>query len=289
LTRGRVVLCQFHPELSGDLGLNVLARWCGTTRRYPADDVASRYPTRIIPCMDVRDGRVVKGVQFKGLRDAGDPRECAARYANQGADELVMLDVSATPEGRRTACTVVSVIRDEVALPLTVGGGVRTLEDADRLLNAGADKVAINTAAVEDPSCIQRLSDRFGSQCVVVAIDAQRWGDGWRVVTRSGTRRTDLDAVRWAQQAVSLGAGEVLLTSVDQDGTRQGYDCELVQAVSTAVPVPVIASGGASSAAHCLAAIRAGATGVLAASIFHDADLTVRTLKQSLQNQGAWQ
>ena len=234
------------------------------------------------------DGRVVKGVRFKGLRDAGDPRECAARYAAQGADELVMLDVSATPTGRKTACRVVQTIRDEVALPLTVGGGVRAPSDAERLLDAGADKVALNTAAVEDPARIRALAQQFGTQCVVVSIDAQRWGDGWRVVTRSGTRSTALNAVTWARKAVDLGAGEVLLTSVDRDGTRRGYDCGLVRAVSEVVSVPVIASGGAATSAHCLAAIRAGATGLLAASIFHEADLTVGELKQSLQRQGAW-
>ena len=232
---------------------------------------------------------MVKGVQFRGLRDAGDLRECAARYAAQGADELVMLDVSATPEGRRTARDVVERIRQEVALPLTLGGGVRTAEDAARLLDSGADKVALNTAAVDTPERLQRLSQRFGAQCMVVSIDAQRVGSSWRVVTRSGTNRTALDAVDWAKKAVSLGAGEVLLTSVDKDGTRSGYDCDLVRAVTAAVPVPVIASGGASTPEHCLAAIRAGATGLLAASIFHDAECTVRTLKHSLQQQGAWQ
>lgn len=241
---------------------------------------------RIIPCLDVRDGRVVKGVRFSSLRDAGDPVQCAQAYEEQGADELVILDVSATPEGRRANLDTIRAVRARLGIPLTVGGGVRTLEDASAMLTAGADKVALNTAAVQSPALITTLADRFGSQCVVVAIDAAREGDSWCVVTHSGRTRTDLDAVLWAAAAAARGAGELLLTSWDRDGTGHGYDLPLLGSVREAVEVPIIASGGADSPVHMAAAIRAGADAVLAASIFHDARFTVAAVKQALAQQG---
>lgn len=242
--------------------------------------------TRIIPCLDVRDGRVVKGVKFDGLRDAGDPAERAAAYEAQGADELVMLDVSATTEGRGAALRTVRAVREVLALPLTVGGGVREAADAARLLEAGADKVSLNTAAVERPAVLAELAARFGCQCTVLALDAARRTDGgFEVVTRSGRHRTGLDAVAWAHEAAERGAGEILLTSWDRDGTRAGYDLDLLRAVCGAVNVPVVASGGADTPAHMADAIRAGASAVLAASIFHYGDLTVAQLKQSLRDR----
>lgn len=242
---------------------------------------------RVIPCLDVRDGRVVKGVKFQGLRDAGDPAERARVYEAQGADELVVLDVSATPEGRATAAQTVRKVRAELAIPLTVGGGVRAEADAATLLEAGADKVGVNTAAVQTPELVTAIARRFGSQCAVVAIDAASTPDGgWEVVTRSGTHRTGLDAVAWARQVVDRGAGEILLTSWDRDGTRSGYDLALLSAVSRAVSVPVIASGGAHSPAHLVAAVQAGADAVLAASIFHDGDYTVAGVKAEMAQAG---
>lgn len=241
---------------------------------------------RIIPCLDVRDGRVVKGVRFQGLRDAGDPAERAAAYESQGADELVVLDVSATPEGRGNALDTVRRVRAVLSIPLTVGGGVRQVDDGVALLEAGADKVSINTAAVNNPLILGKLAERFGVQCVVLALDAARMNSGWEVVTRSGTQRTGIDAVAWGREAVGRGAGEILLTSWDRDGTRSGYDVELLEAVSEAVPVPVIASGGAATAAHLAVALRAGASAVLAASIFHDGDTTVAEVKRDLMAEG---
>lgn len=243
---------------------------------------------RIIPCLDVRDGRVVKGVKFQNLRDAGDPAEQAARYEADGADELVILDVSATPEGRANAAHTVQAVRAVLGIPLTVGGGIRQVEDAERLLDAGADKVSVNTAAVTDPDLLTRLAERFGRQFTVVAIDAARTadGEGWEVVTRSGTNRTGIDAVGWAVEAVERGAGEILLTSWDRDGTRSGYDLALLTAVSSAVGVPVIASGGADGAAHLIEAVEAGADAVLAASIFHDGDTTPDGVKAIMRDAG---
>ncbi len=239
---------------------------------------------RIIPCLDVRDGRVVKGIRFQGLRDAGDPVALAAEYEAQGADELILLDVSATPEGRGAALDTVARVRSQLSIPLCVGGGVRQVSDARDLLSAGADKVGTNTAAVERPELLSELAERFGRQCTILAIDAARRaeGDGWEIVVLSGRRRTGIDAVEWARKAVSLGAGEILLTGWDRDGTRLGYDLELVRAVSQAVPVPVIASGGASTPEHLLEGLRAGASAVLAASIFHYGETTVASLKDFL-------
>jgi len=241
---------------------------------------------RIIPCLDVRDGKVVKGVRFQNLRGAGDPAELAFEYERQGADELAMLDVSATPEGRKTAVQTVRSIRRVLALPMLVGGGVREADDAAALLDAGADKVSTNTAAVERPDLIDELAERFGSQCTVLAIDAGEFEGGFEVITQSGTHRTGYDAVVWAREGVQRGAGEILLTSWDRDGTRTGYHLELIRRVADAVTVPIIASGGADSAQHMAEAVQAGATGLLAASIFHDADLTVADLKRDLRSLG---
>lgn len=240
---------------------------------------------RVIPCLDVDGGRVVKGVRFAGLRDAGDPVESARRYAADGADELVLLDVSATPAGRGHALATVRAVRDVLAIPLTVGGGVRSVADAQALLEAGADKVAVNTAAVERPTLLTELAERFGVQCTVLALDAalrNAGSRGWEVVTHSGRTRTGHDAVRWAADAAALGAGELLLTSFDRDGTRAGYDLELIRAVVAAVPVPVIASGGASTPEHLAQALLAGADAVLAASIFHEREFTVADIKARL-------
>lgn len=247
---------------------------------------------RVIPCLDVRDGRVVKGIQFQGLRDAGDPVALASAYQEQGADELVLLDVSATPEGRANAAETVRAVREALALPLTVGGGVRRVEDAARLLDAGADKVAVNTAAVQRPALLEELAARFGAQCTVLAMDAAQLasqaqtGPAWELVTHSGKQRPGKDAIRWASEAEALGAGEILLTSWDRDGTRSGYDLALLRAVSQAVQLPVIASGGADSAQHMAEALEAGASAVLAASIFHDQDMSVDDVKAALQEAG---
>jgi imidazoleglycerol phosphate synthase cyclase subunit len=240
---------------------------------------------RIIPCLDVKDGRVVKGVKFQNLKDAGDPARLARAYEEQGADELVLLDVSATPDGRRTQLEWVRRVRAGISIPLSVGGGVRALEDAAALLEAGADKVGVNTAAVRDPGLLESMASTFGSQCTVLALDAARNENGsWNVVIRSGRDRLDRDAVEWARRAAELGAGEILLTSWDRDGTRQGYDLDLLGAISKAVSVPVIASGGASEPQHLLAALQAGADAVLAASIFHYGEYTVGALKQFLSD-----
>jgi imidazole glycerol-phosphate synthase subunit HisF len=242
---------------------------------------------RVIPCLDCRDGRVVKGVRFAGLRDAGSPAERAALYEAQGADELVLLDVSATPEGRANQAETVEAVRAVLSIPLAVGGGVRGLEDARTLLTAGADKVGVNTAAVQEPALLERLAGEFGRQCTILAVDAAaRPAGGWEVVISSGRQRTGLDALAWCAEGVRRGAGEILLTSWDRDGTRAGYDLALLRAVCAAVSVPVIASGGAASADHLRQALEAGADAVLAASIFHDGEYTVMDLKQSLNTQG---
>lgn len=242
---------------------------------------------RIIPCLDTRDGRVVKGVHFRDLRDSGSPVELAARYADEGADEIVLLDIAATPAGRDHALDTVRAVRRVLRIPLTVGGGVRGNDDAERLLSAGADKVGVNSAAVARPELLTELAARFGRQCITLAVDARRVKNGgWEVHTRSGERATGRDAVEWAEEGSRLGAGEILLTSIDQDGTRRGYDLALVRAVATRVMVPVVASGGGATVAHLLAALEAGADAVLAASMFHDGDTTVAQVKQALAAAG---
>lgn len=242
---------------------------------------------RVIPCLDVADGRVVKGVNFVGLVDEGDPVELAARYADEGADEICLLDISATPEGRGTMLDVVRRTASNVFIPLTVGGGVRQPDDMKAVLRAGADKVSVNTAAVADPGLLAECSRRFGRQCVVLAIDARRTGDGFEVVVEGGRRPTGKDAIEWARRGVELGAGEILLTSMDRDGTKDGFDLELTRAVSQAVEVPVIASGGAGTTRHCIEAIdRGGASAVLAASIFHRREIDITDLKRALADAG---
>ena len=243
---------------------------------------------RVIPCLDVDAGRVVKGVRFQELRDAGDPVQLAAHYDRAGADELVFLDITATLEDRKATLDVVSRTAEEVFIPLTVGGGVRTDDDVDALLRAGADKVSVNTAAVRDPSLLSRCADRFGTQCMVVAIDAKRRGDGWDVFVDAGHTPAGRDAVEWAAEATARhGAGEVLLTSMDRDGTGDGYDLELLRAIADAVAVPVVASGGAGTPEHFAEALADGrADAVLAASRWHDGDLTIREVKEHLASRG---
>ena len=243
---------------------------------------------RIIACLDVRDGCVVKGVQFQGLRDAGDPRALAARYNAEGIDELVILDVTATLEGRRALKDTIQAVARELFIPLAVGGGIRTADDAEAAIDAGADKVSLNSAALADPSLLTRLAGRYGSQAVIVAIDARRADNGqFAVFARSGTASAGRDAVEWAREAEARGAGEILLTSMDRDGTRGGFDCELTAAVSTAVAIPVIASGGAGSFEHFVDVFTRGrADAALAASIFHFAEHSVAGLKRFLHAQG---
>ena len=248
---------------------------------------------RIIPCLDVKDGRVVKGVSFVNLRDAGDPVHVAQIYDREGADELCFLDITASHEKRDTILDVVVRTAEQVFMPLTVGGGIRTLEDIRRLLEAGADKVSINTAAVQEPEFVKAAANRFGSQCIVVAIDAKRAAgcedeaQGWEVFTHGGRNTTGLDAVRWAQRMMDFGAGEILLTSMDQDGTKDGYDLPLTAAISEAVTIPVIASGGAGTLQHLYEAFAGGkADAVLAASIFHFQTYSIGQAKSFLSGQG---
>jgi imidazole glycerol-phosphate synthase subunit HisF len=243
---------------------------------------------RVIPCLDVDGGRVVKGVRFRHLRDAGDPVELAAHYDREGADELVFLDITATLEDRAATLDVVSRTAAEVFIPLTVGGGVGKEDDVQALLRAGADKVSVNSAAVRDPSLLSRSADRFGTQCMVVAIDAKRRNGGWEVYIDAGHTATGRDAVEWAAEATARhGAGEVLVTSMDRDGTGEGYDLDLLRAIAGAVAVPVIASGGAGEPAHFAEALTDGhADAVLAASRWHDGDLTIREVKEHLASRG---
>jgi cyclase len=247
---------------------------------------------RIIPCLDVTGGRVVKGVNFVSLRDAGDPVEIARRYDGEGADELTFLDITASSDQRDIILHVIEAVADQVFIPLTVGGGVRQVADVRRLLNAGADKISINTAAVQNPQLVADASGRFGAQCIVVAIDARRRqasdaSAGWEVYTHGGRTPTGLDAIDWARRVAELGAGEVLLTSMDRDGTRQGFDLELTRAVADAVPIPVIASGGVGTLQHLAEGVtKGGADAVLAASIFHYGEFTVRAAKEYMAAQG---
>lgn len=244
---------------------------------------------RVIPCLDVTNGRVVKGINFVDLRDAGDPVELAARYDAQGADELVFLDITASSDGRDTMVDVVSRTAEQVFIPFTVGGGIREVADARKMLRAGADKVSVNTAAVQRPEVISDIAAEFGAQCVVCAIDA-KWDasrNSWIVYLHGGRTATELDAVQWAERAVTLGAGEILLTSMDRDGTRDGFDIALTKAVSSAVGVPVIASGGVGNLQHLADGVTdGGATGVLAASIFHFGDHTIAEAKSVMSSRG---
>jgi len=243
---------------------------------------------RVIPCLDVTAGRVVKGVNFVELRDAGDPVEIAARYDREGADELCFLDITASSDERDIILQVIESVAERVFIPLTVGGGVRRVEDVRRLLNAGADKVSINTAAVQNPDLVRAASDKVGNQCIVVAIDAKRRAhDGWEVYTHGGRKPTGLDAVDWARRMQEAGAGEILLTSMDRDGTRDGFDLALTRAVADAVGIPVIASGGVGNLEHLAAGVLEGhADAVLAASIFHFGDYTVRQAKERMREYG---
>jgi cyclase len=242
---------------------------------------------RIIPCLDVKDGRVVKGINFLSLRDAGDPVEQASTYDAQGADEICFLDISASPDGRSTIVDVVARTADCVFAPLTVGGGVRAIADVQRLLEAGADKISVNTAAIRNPQLVADTTRRFGSQAIVVAVDARRRGDGtWEVFSHGGRTPEGLDALEWCRRVADLGAGEILLTSMDRDGTRSGYDLELVRAVADAVTIPVIASGGVGELAHLADGLAAGADAVLAASIFHYGEHTIAEAKRFLAGRG---
>jgi cyclase len=242
---------------------------------------------RVIPCLDVDAGRVVKGVNFVGLRDAGDPVELAARYDAEGADELVFLDITASSDARETMVDVVARVAEQVFIPFTVGGGLNDASDVRKMLRAGADKVSFNTRAVATPEIVAQGADEFGSQCIVVAIDARRAARGWEVYTHGGRKPTGLDAVSWAEEVVALGAGEILLTSMDRDGTRAGYDCDLLRAVGEAVPVPVIASGGVGTLDHLYEGLAdGGASAVLAASIFHFGQYSVAQAKEYLASRG---
>ncbi|HJQ43341.1 MAG TPA: imidazole glycerol phosphate synthase subunit HisF [Jatrophihabitantaceae bacterium] len=249
---------------------------------------------RVIPCLDVDAGRVVKGVNFAGLRDAGDPVELAARYDEQGADELTFLDITASSAGRETTYEVVRRTAEQVFIPLTVGGGIRSVGDVDALLRAGADKVGVNTAAVARPELLSEIADRFGRQVLVLSVDARRvpsasapTASGFEVTTHGGRTGTGIDAIAWAEQAADLGAGEILLNSMDADGTKDGYDLELIRLVRAAVRVPVVASGGAGELGHFAPAVAAGADAVLAASVFHFGELTVGAVKTALREAGA--
>ena len=245
----------------------------------------SRLVKRIIPCLDVKNGRVVKGVKFKNLRDSGDPVDLARYYNENGADELVFLDISATLEGRKSMLNTIRSVAEEIFIPLTVGGGIKTIEDMTVIIKAGAEKVSINSAAITDPSLITKGAIKFGSQCIVVAIDAKRKGESWEVYSHSGTEPTGLDVLEWVKTVVDKGAGELLVTSMDKDGTKSGYDLDLIQAITHIVPVPVIASGGAGNKEHFIEAINHGAEAVLAASLFHYNILRIQDLKEFLRDQ----
>src|SRR6056297_2808734 len=242
---------------------------------------------RIIPCLDIKDGRTVKGVNFEGLRDAGDPVELAQRYTREGADELVFLDITATKEKRKTLVSLVEKIARHINIPFTVGGGIRTIDEIEAILKAGADKVSLNSAIVKDPSLIKKASDRFGSQAIVAAIDAKRHGNSWNVYIKGGSEDTGIDALKWAEKVEKLGAGEILLTSMDKDGTKSGFDNELLQKVNERVTIPVIASGGAGTLDHCIDAITIGKSdAVLAASIFHFREIEISDLKDRMHDSG---
>jgi cyclase len=242
---------------------------------------------RIIPCLDVKDGRVVKGIHFVNLRDAGDPVECGLRYSEEGADELVFLDITASSDRRNIVSEMVRRVADTINIPFTVGGGLRNLDDIQEILRSGADKISLNTSAIEEPELVRKAAERFGSQCIVVAIDARREPSGAKVYTHGGRVRTERDAVEWAKTVAELGAGEILLTSMDADGTKSGYDLALTRLVSEAVQIPVIASGGAGCLEHLLQGLTEGAaSAVLAASIFHFREITMAETKSYLRERG---
>lgn len=242
---------------------------------------------RIIPCLDIKDGRTVKGVNFEGLRDAGDPVELARRYSEEGADELVFLDITATKEKRKTLVDLVKKIALEINIPFTVGGGISSTDEIADLLHAGADKVSLNSAIVRNPDLINKAAQQFGSQCIVAAVDAKRTGNQWTVFISGGSVETDKNAIDWIKEVEKRGAGEILLTSMDRDGTKEGFDLELLAKVNEFLTIPVIASGGAGTSQHCADAIKkGGADAVLAASIFHFQEITIRDLKQSMEHQG---
>ncbi len=244
---------------------------------------------RIIPCLDITEGRVVKGINFVNIRDAGDPVEWAGKYNREGADELVFLDITATSDNRQTLVDVVEKISDEIFIPFTVGGGIRTVKDMRTILKAGADKISINTAAVKTPNLIREGADDYGSQCIVVAVDVKREGETFKVYVRGGRDRTDIDALEWCARAESLGAGELLVTSMDRDGTKDGYDLKLLKNITSLVNIPVIASGGCGNLSHLYDAIEeGGASAVLAASIFHYGEFTIPETKEYLKGRGVY-
>ena len=243
--------------------------------------------TRIIPCLDIKNGRTVKGVNFLGLRDAGDPVELARRYSAEGADELVFLDITATLEKRKTLVELVTRIAKEINIPFTVGGGIKTVDEIEELLKAGADKVSLNSSIVNDPDLINRASDAFGAQAIVAAVDARKTSDTWHVYIKGGTEDTGIDAITWVMEVEKRGAGEILLTSMDRDGTKKGFDLELLKKVNSSVQIPVIASGGAGTIQHCIDAVKkAQSDAVLAASIFHFREIEIRALKREMQKNG---
>lgn len=291
---GNILACQFHPELSGSWGADLLKRWltgAGAEDLARADRKGSNGcgwepARRVVPCLDVQDGRVVKGVRFQQLRQVGDPVQRAAQYEREGADELVILDVAASPQGMLGATHVVRAVREATSIPLLVGGGIADVRGAASILQAGADKVSVNTAAVKRPALISELAERFGTQSVVLAIDARRRAGGYELLIKSGTVAVDLDPVAWALEGVARGAGEILLTSWDRDGTRSGTDLELLAAVARAVRVPVIASGGIGNVEDVFQAFRVGAAAVLAASVLHDGDLRITDIKRVLCERG---
>jgi cyclase len=242
---------------------------------------------RIIPCLDIKDGRTVKGVNFEGLRDAGDPVELARRYSEEGADELVFLDITATKEKRKTLIDLVKKIALEINIPFTVGGGISSTDEIADLLHAGADKVSLNSAIVRNPDLINEAAQKFGSQCIVAAVDAKRTGDQWTVFISGGSEETDKNALDWIKEVEKRGAGEILLTSMDRDGTKEGFDLELLAKVNEFLTIPVIASGGAGTPQHCMDAVKkGGADAVLAASIFHFKEIAIRDLKQAMEHEG---